>query len=224
MVEEREDPVAVEFDLGKPTLCFRRRIRDRGQLRRQLVRQFAFHHAGNAQRPGPLPLAGCRYGRLQGFGVGARLFVSVVPLDQQPIVLLAALVGLRLQPHQGEFAVQPLAGQDKLDLTVPEFVVRVDKSFPGTAIPGFHRPGAVMSVRDRALEVSIVQRMILDMDGNSLVRGIHGGAFAHRPAPQHVIVLQAEIPVQPGPMRLMLLHDEDRRFGLALARSGRGLG
>jgi len=147
----------------------------------------------------------------QRLGVGARFLRCVVSLDQQPVVLPPTLVGPRLQPHQGELPMQPRAGQDELDLAVAKPLVGVDQRLPNAAVPGRDRPGAVVALRDAALEVGVIQRVVLDMHGDSLVGRVERGAFAHRPAPQHVIVLQAEIPVQPGAVRQVLLHHEDRR-------------
>ncbi len=72
----------------------------------------------------------------------------------------------------------------------------VANGHPGAAIPYDHRSGAVLLGRYVALEAGIVERMVLDMDGNALFRGIVAGAFRHRPAEQHPIEFQPEVVVQ----------------------------
>ena len=144
-----------------------------------------------------------------GFGAGA--FVVVMALEQQPVVGLAAGAGLGLQAHQVEAAVQALAVQDEGQFALLHALVGVVDRLPGAAVPGLHRAGAVLAVRDGALEVGIVDRVVLDMRRDVLDGGIERRALAHRPAPQHAVVLQAEVVVQAGAVRLVLLHDEDRR-------------
>ena len=118
--------------------------------------------------------------------------------------------------------MQALAGQDELDFAVPKTLVWVNERLPGAAVPGLDRPGAVVAFRDAALEIGVVQRMVLDMHRDPFVGGVEGGAFADRPAPQHVVVFQAEVPVQAGAVRLVLLHDEHRRALLALRAAAGG--
>ena len=62
------------------------------------------------------------------------------------------------------------------------------------------------------------------MRRNVLDGGIERRALAHRPAPQHAVVLQAEVVVQAGAVRLVLLHDEDRRVLGRTGLAGGGFG
>ena len=81
------------------------------------------------------------------------------------------------------------------------------------------RPRAIIAVGDGALELGIVDRVVLDVDRHALVGGTERRPFRHRPAPQHASVLQPEVPMQPGPVRGVLLHDEDRLWpGRDIAR------
>jgi hypothetical protein len=52
--------------------------------------------------------------------------------------------------------------------------------------------------------------MIFNMDCHAPVGRIQRRSPAHRPAPKNTTVLEAEIPVQPGPMGMMLLDHEHK--------------
>ena len=119
-------------------------------------------------------------------------------------------LGLGFSRTRVNLPSQALAKQDKFDFSVAKAFVGLDQRFPGAAVPGLHGAGAIMSVGDGALEVGIVQRVVLDMNGDALVGGVQGGPFANGPAPEHVVVLQPEVPVQTGAAGLMLLHHEYR--------------
>src|SRR5690606_40392684 len=94
---------------------------------------------------------------LSGRGPGAhRRFVEVarvgthqrVPLlDQQPVLLAA----LRL--HEGPAAEQLVATQLEEQLALLEALVRILDRHPDAAIPYDHLAGAVVALRDHALEV-----------------------------------------------------------------------
>ena len=75
-------------------------------------------------------------------------------------------------------------------------------------------PPPYSPARDRALERRVVHRVVLGHDREvvALVRGRH--AARHRPADEHSVTLQPEVPMQRG--GVVLLDDEDRQ----LARRG----
>src|SRR5215467_4569059 len=64
--------------------------------------------------------------------------------------------------------------------------------------------------------------MILDVHRDALVGGIQRWALGHCPAPQHAVMLQAEVPVLASATRQMLLYDEYRAV-LGLVARGRRL-
>ena len=111
--------------------------------------------------------------------------------------------------------MQPLAVEDEPQLALAHPRFGIVQRLPCAAIPHLDLARAILVVGDRAFEVGIVERMILDMRCHPLVRGIERWPFAHRPAPQHAAMLEAKVPVQAGTMRLVLLHHEDRRIALA---------
>src|SRR5207248_3221544 len=78
---------------------------------------------------------------------------------------------------------------------------------------------------DLALEAPVLERMVLDVDGEVLLARLERNALRHRPRGEDAVALEAEVVVKPP--RVVPLHDEDRplRLGLpALASEGlRGL-
>ena len=83
-------------------------------------------------------------------------------------------------------------------------------------VPDDHRTGAVIALGDDAFERGVVDRVILDMDGQPLFLRVEARAARHCPAPQHAVMLQPEIVVQPR--RVMLLNDENAAGRFRLAR------
>ena len=126
------------------------------------------------------------------------------------------------QAHQVEAPVQPFAMQDEGEGS--PFRMPWSASLTGSQVPRSQVStllGTVLAVRDGALEVGVVDRVVFDMGGDVLDGGIERRPLAHRPAPQHAVVLQAEVIVQAGAMRLVLLHHE-HRFAIARAGVARG--
>ena len=87
-------------------------------------------------------------------------------------------------------------------------------------VPDLHRAGAVVPLRDLALEGGVLERVILDVHRQVLRAGLERHALRHRPARQRAVALEAEVVVEAG--RIVALDDEDRR-GAALA-AAEGLG
>lgn len=126
-------------------------------------------------------------------------------LDQQPI--LGVLAGLRLQTHQHERAAQPVSVQAELYLAAVQVGLRIGaQRGPVSPAPQLDGAGAVVARGNAALELRVVERMVLHMHRQTLVLAVHRRALGHRPAPQHAAMLQPEIPVQPS--RGMLLDHE----------------
>src|SRR5712691_4184301 len=88
------------------------------------------------------------------------------------------------------------------------------------AVPDLHRATAVLALWDLTREVDVVQRVVLDVDGEVVLLGVGWYALGHRPGDEHPILLESEIPVQAA--RGMLLHDEPRRLGDLARHLGAG--
>ena len=81
------------------------------------------------------------------------------------------------------------------------------------AVPDLDRAGAVVALRDLALEAPVLERMILDVDREVLLARLQRNAFRHRPRRENAVALEPEVVVQPS--RVVPLHDEDRGLRLA---------
>src|SRR5690606_9623951 len=77
-------------------------------------------------------------------------------------------------------------------------------------IPQLHRAAAVLTFRNRALEVAVVERMVLHCNGKALVLRIQRRALRHGPRLERSIQLETEIEVQAP--RCMLLNHETQTF------------
>src|SRR5437762_8750329 len=119
---------------------------------------------------------------------------TVALLDQQPRFL--AFLAPALHAHQRPAATQLLSGQRKFQMTLAIAPPRIAFGAPCSAVPEHDRSRAVLLFRDHALEVAIGERMILDVDGEPLVRRIEAGALRHRPAFERSVELETEVVVQ----------------------------
>ena len=121
---------------------------------------------------------------------------------------------------------QLLAVQLEVQLTVGErlggILGHVER--PGAAIPHDHVTAAVLTFGDHALEVEVLERMVLDVHREvTLTPGSRVSPFGTAQLDQHAADLQPEVVVQAaGPV---LLHHEARRaFGVGAEHLARGLG
>lgn len=131
----------------------------------------------------------------------------IVVFDQQPICPLAA-VAIIAHAHQHEAAVQALALQGELEVAFCQRLLRalISFRFPIAPIPEHDRAAAVLTFRNGAFEVAIVQRVILDLDCQPLVVRVEGWAFGDSPGFKDAIELEPQVVVQPG--GIMFLDDE----------------
>src|ERR1700722_18448238 len=82
---------------------------------------------------------------------------------------------------------------------------------PVTSIPELHRSTAVSAGGNGALEVAIVERVILHFYGQPFVGGIVRGSPRHRPGLEDTVELEPQIVVQAP--RVMFLYDESQTPG-----------
>ena len=133
----------------------------------------------------------------------------------QPVALLAAQV----RGHERPLPVQLLAVQDHGQRAVVALALQL----VGAAIPHLDRAAAVLAGRDVALEVGVVERVVLDVHRQRALAGPQRHAARQRPAQQHAVALEPEVVVQ-GASR-MALHDEHellrRLLRVAVERLGR---
>ncbi|MNV22051.1 hypothetical protein D3C71_1130080 [compost metagenome] len=125
-------------------------------------------------------------------------------LDQQPVDPLAA-VAVVAHTNKHEAAMQPIALQRELEIAFRQCVFRGPVAFrlPVAAIPEHHRTTAILALGNGAFEITIVERVILDLDGQPLVAGIEGWSSGHRPGFEYPIELEAKIVMQPSGVVLL---------------------
>lgn len=100
-----------------------------------------------------------------------------------------------MQP-ESQFA----SGQPPLD--------RFSEGLPAPFVPQHDGAATVLARRDGPFKIGILQRMILDTDGERASFRIEAGALGNGPAQQHALMLQAKVEMQLP--RGVLLDDETR--------------
>ena len=142
--------------------------------------------------------AGARQHRhdLVGHGLGRRVGGRVHAVDH-PVLRLVVLV----DREQRVAPLHALAVQADLDLArLPlEHLV-------GAAVPDAHRAGAVLALGDLALELEVLERVVLGVHGEAVVLGRLGQAVGDREGDEDAVALQAQVPVQAR--GVVLLDDE----------------
>src|SRR3954447_526092 len=148
-------------------------------------------------------------------GVGA--FVAF--LDQEPFLPVRRRSG----PDQGVGALDLLAEHEDLHVALLDRLGELHRlAAPGlrdvledASIPDDHRPGAVLALRDHALPLEVLERMVLGSHREPLVAGIEGGPLRDRPGGEHAVDLEPQVVVLRGGG--VLLDREARMAALRLA-------
>src|SRR5207244_5962056 len=81
------------------------------------------------------------------------------------------------------------------------------------AIPQEHGAAAVLALRNHALEVTVLHRVVFGLHRQALVAGVEARALRHRPRQQHAVQLEAEVVMQRGGPVLL---DDERKAGRVL--------
>jgi hypothetical protein len=98
------------------------------------------------------------------------LGVGVPLLDQEPI--LACLATLPTEAHERETSPQALSFEIEFENASVQALVRVTARSPKAAIPQQHRASPVLALRDRALEMQVLNGVIFRPHREPLVRGV----------------------------------------------------
>src|SRR5918992_1952297 len=129
----------------------------------------------------------------------------VLLLEQQPAFAAIRVIG----PDDGVAAVEPLAVEDELDLALAQSGARrglVRLGLPGAPVPDDDVPGAVLLLRDDALERQVLDRVVLGAHRQPSHLGVQGRALGNGPADEHAVDLEPEVVVQRR--RAVSLHGE----------------
>jgi len=124
------------------------------------------------------------------FGVPARARCSILFLNQQPFVALAAF-----HADDGKFSTQLFAGKAELEIPARKLFFRagVSQQLIGTAIPQHHAAAAVIALGNHALELAVFERMVFHHHRQALLVGIEGRTLGNRPGLQRAADFQPEI-------------------------------
>src|SRR3954454_3571335 len=128
----------------------------------------------------------------RGHRLAARVPGRIHPVDH-PILALGR--------KESVAALDPLAVQSNLDLLVLPLLDLV-----GARVPDRHRPRAVLPSRDLAVEVDVLERMVLGANGEAVVLGGRGNAAGKSPRGEDAVAFQAQVPVQ-APSVVLLDHE-----------------
>ena len=91
----------------------------------------------------------------------------------------------------------------------------------GSPVPDLDRAGAVLPGRDLALEVAVVERVILDVHRQVPLAERERDALRHRPAQEHPVPLEAEVVVEAAGG--VALDDEAERVARLASPNGSGV-
>src|SRR5262245_455013 len=136
--------------------------------------------------------------------------VLVVLVQQEPS-LLAGVVGAGAD--QNEATLKLLTEKIDVQLTFRHCAAGVrllalDVMLPRPRIPDDHVAAAVLSGRDEALEVEVLDRVVFDVKGRSAYVWVKRRALRHGPADEDPVDFKAEVVMQPA--RTVPLYDESR--------------
>ncbi len=185
---------------------------------RQGQRHFSRRHVPRRRLQGPHPFPERRQGPRHvahlldrqagdhGLGIpidrladGGRV---IVLLEKEPLLVLLP------HSHQRPTAAQLEPEQLQLQLAalvLVEWVLGLERAEP-TPVPHDDRSRAIVPRRDHSLEIPVFERVVFDVDGQSLLLDMGRGPLGHRPALQGAVQLQPQVVVHvPGPV---LLDDE----------------
>ena len=129
-------------------------------------------------------------------------------LDGQP--LLRFLLPLTLRPDESESSAQLEAAHLEQELALLEAGLGILDGNPDTLVPHDDLTRAIVALRDDALEIRVLDRMILDHHREALFRHVRRGTLRDGPAHEGAAPLQSEVVVQPACGMLL----DDKETGL----------
>ena len=158
-------------------------------------------HFGSKSQPSPVGSARPRASRASARSRAARVAPRLRPCEEQPVLLVA----VEVRRHERPDALEPLAVEPDREAAVPLLL----EQLVGAAVPDLDRAGAVLARRDLALEVAVVERVVLDVHGEVPLAGLERHALRHGPARERAVPLEPEVVVEPA--GVVALDHEERR-------------
>ena len=129
--------------------------------------------------------------------------------DQQPVGSLPS-VPVMLHPHKDETPVQTFAIERELEIAFFQCLFWRHRALrlPISAVPQLHRTATILAFGDRAFEVPVIQRVVLNLDCEALVMRVQGRTFGDSPRFEDTTEFKTKIVVQPRGR--MLLNDKPK--------------
>ncbi len=124
-------------------------------------------------------------------------------LEQQPVAVLAR------HAREGPAPAHLVAEDLHLELAARELIerlLRLARAVPAV-VPHDDRARSVVAGGDDALEVAVLDRVILDVHREPLLLRVPRRSLGHRPALEHAVHLEAQVVVQ-APRGVLLHHEE----------------
>src|SRR5262245_54049058 len=127
--------------------------------------------------------------------------ICIAVFDQKPVVAAAA-VALAILPHahQHPAALELLARKGEFQLALAKGLFRFDPIVlrrPEATIPYHDGATAILSLRNRPFKVTIVERMILDLDSQAAIARAKRRSLGDSPGLEDAIHLQPHIVMKP---------------------------
>ena len=118
-------------------------------------------------------------------------------LDEQPVVAFFSVPAMHA--YEVPTPVQLLAVELECEVALGQAFVRIGFGLPMATIPDHHRPAAIFSLRYRAFEFVVGNRMIFDFNGQALFAWHEAWSSRHSPAFHDSIKFEPQIVVEtPG--------------------------
>src|SRR6478609_827550 len=88
----------------------------------------------------------------------------------------------------------------EFELAFAQSVVGIGTAFrrPEAPVPQHHGAAPVLSFRNCALKISIVERVVLHLDREALICRVERRSLCHRPGLEHAVRFESEVVVKPG--------------------------
>jgi hypothetical protein len=97
-------------------------------------------------------------------------------------------------PPSGELLTMQL----EVELSLAVTLASIADGLPSTAIPNDDCPSPILAFGDCPLEVPVLERMVLDMNRETLLARDQAWASGHRPTLEDPVHLQPEVVVKPA--------------------------